>query len=65
MSCLSEPEWNDIGPLQIELNFLRNRCTARLHLNGYSCNLLISCQVNKVNSPVSSSILHRRQKGCA
>ena len=32
----------------------------------FSCNLLISCQVNKVNSPVCpTSILHGRQKGCA
>ena len=38
----------------------------KLHLNGYSCSLLISCQVNKVNSPVCpTSILHHRQKVCA
>ena len=40
--------------------------SARLYQNGHSCNLLINCQVNKVNSPVCpTSMLHRRQKGCA
>ena len=57
------------GTLRIELKFLlyflRNRCTRTFTPKRLKLELLVGWQVNKNNSHIcSTSILHRRQKGC-
>ena len=68
---VSKPSFGvyDQGVLRIKLKFLlyflRNRCARTLTPERLKLELLVGWQVNKNNSPVSStSILRRRQKGC-
>ena len=61
----SQRQWPTSIELKFKLKSLRNRCARAFTPERLQLELLVGWQVNKKKGPeCSTSILHRRQKGC-